>query len=180
MSDTMAVDLWQEISPGKGAPETVTAVTVTPKDSVNIYEYHHEHDLLTLERVIHSPPRPPGDLGFVPRTYTEGDGPLDVVILTSAPTPPKTLVRVRPVAVLKMTVDQARRDQVLCVPLNDDRMNHIETKEGVNPNLLDNVRQFFESSYSGGLVRVDGMKGADEARRTVKRSMGLYGRKYNL
>ncbi|MBI4017889.1 MAG: inorganic diphosphatase [Candidatus Aenigmarchaeota archaeon] len=174
------MDLWKELEAGRESPRVVNAVVVTPKDSVNIYAYHAHSDFFVLTHVIHTPFRPPGDIGFIPRTYTDGSAPLDVIILSSSPTVRRTVVDIRPVALLRMTLDGVRADSVICAPAKDATMVDVNDVSGVNPHVLEEVRQFYESLFreQSRVLRIDEWLGADEARRAVERAMGLYKRRF--
>lgn len=176
------MDLWRELEPGRKVPYIITVVTVTPKDSVNVYRYAHELDACVLEHVIHTPFRPPGDLGFVPRTYTEGNAPLDALVLSASPNVQRTLVDCRPVGLLRMSVGGVRDDRVLCVPHLDPRANDTLDVRDVNPHTLEEVVHFFESLFrsQGRTIRTDQWLGVDEACRAVDRAIGLYKRRFTV
>jgi len=176
------VDLWKELEVGKEAPRIVHVVVVTPKDSANVCTYHHMKDIFELSHIVHTPFRPPGDLGFVPQTYSEGNAPLDAVVLSSAPNHPRTVIECRPVALLRMSVDGVRDDRVICVPVVDATMQKVQYWEQLNPHVMEDVQNFFESMFreQGRVLRVDSWLGAEEARRAIERAMNLYRRRFGV
>lgn len=173
------MDLWRELTPGREAPRLVRVVVVTPKDSVNIYAYH-KTDIISLEHTIHKPFRPPGDMGFIPQTYGEGDAPLDAMVLSTAPSPPKTVIDARPIGLLRKTLDGVRDDSVLCVPNADHTMLDVTDVRHVTSHVLEEIEQFFVSLFrdQNRVLRIDEWLGAEEAQRAIERAVSLYKRKF--
>ncbi|QQG39804.1 MAG: inorganic diphosphatase [Candidatus Aenigmatarchaeota archaeon] len=173
------MDLWSALEPGRAVPKIVTVVVVTPKDSANVYAYHHHTDIFALAHVIHTPYKPPGDLGFVPRTYTEGNAPLDVIVLSAAPNARRTLVDCRPVALLRMTLDGVRDDAIVCVPDKDPRMARIKDLSDIEQHQLQEIQTFYESLFreQERVAQVDAWMGAKDAIRAIEHAIALYKRK---
>jgi inorganic pyrophosphatase len=78
----MAMHLWHDISPGDDAPEIIHAVVEIPKGSRNKYELDKKTGLISLDRVLYSSLRYPGDYGLIPQTYYDDGDPLDILVMT--------------------------------------------------------------------------------------------------
>ena len=65
---------------GSKAPEIVNAIVEIPRGSNFKYEYDARYDLITLDRVLHSPLFYPVDYGFIPETCSPDGDPLDVLV----------------------------------------------------------------------------------------------------
>ncbi|MEP6466045.1 MAG: inorganic diphosphatase, partial [Parafilimonas sp.] len=83
---------WHGVSYGPKAPRIVTAVIEISQGSRCKYEIDKESGLLKLDRVIYSSFYYPVNYGFIPQTYGEDKDPLDILVITSLPIQPLTLM----------------------------------------------------------------------------------------
>src|SRR4051812_50046831 len=102
--------LWRDIPPGRNPPEELTAVIEIPAKSRNKYELDKETGLIKLDRVLYSAVHYPGDYGFIPRTLSEDNDPMDILVRINEPTFPGCQIEARPIAVLKM-LDRGEPDE---------------------------------------------------------------------
>src|SRR3989338_5208119 len=93
---------WHDISQGKKFPKEINAVIEVSMGSSTKYELDKETGMLRLDRFLYSPVHYPADYGFIPRTYWEDDDPLDIIVLSNFSILPLTLVKARPIGVLRM------------------------------------------------------------------------------
>ncbi len=119
-------------------------VVEIPRGSRNKYEYDHEHGVMRLDRRLFSATVYPADYGFVPDTLAEDGDPLDVLVLLEEPTFPGCWVTVRPVGVLWMTDDAGPDAKLICVEAHDPRYSEVTDLDGIQPELLAEIRHFFE------------------------------------
>ncbi len=114
-----------------------------PAGSKNKYELDKPSGLLYLDRVLSSSVRYPANYGFVPRSYCDDGDPLDVLVLGQEPVQSLTIVRVRPIGVMRMH-DQGRvDDKILAVSADDPAFAHLHELEDAVPHLVREIRQFF-------------------------------------
>ena len=74
------------------------AVIEIPKGSKNKYELDKDTGLLILDRVLYTSTHYPATYGFIPRTFSEDNDPLDVLVLCSENIVPLATVRCIPSA----------------------------------------------------------------------------------
>src|SRR3984885_5725798 len=98
---------WHDVDPG--VPSAFTAVVEIPLGSSNKYELDKASGLLKLDRVLHSAVFYPANYGFIPQTMADDGDPMDVLILSSEPVYPLTLITARPIGVMTM-IDQEELD----------------------------------------------------------------------
>ena len=174
------MDYWHDISPGEKAPHELNAVIEIPKGSQNKYEIDKRYGIFRMDRVLFSPMIYPGDYGFVPQTLAEDDDPLDVLVMITYPTYPGILMEVRPVAVIHMVDNGERDDKILCVPVNDIRMEGINDVEDVQDAIRKEIAHFFQvyKELEGKKVVIGGWDDVEEAKRIISESIQRYKDKF--
>ena len=124
--------------------DALDIVVEIPRGSRNKYEYDHEHGVMRLDRRLFSATVYPADYGFVPDTLAEDGDPLDALVLLEEPTFPGCWVTVRPVGVLWMTDDAGPDAKLICVEAHDPRYFEVTDLDGIQPEMLAEIRHFFE------------------------------------
>ncbi len=128
---------------GDEAPHTVNAIIEIPGDSVNKYEYDVALQVFRLDRNLYSPVHYPGDYGFIPRTLSDDGDPLDVLVLTVAPSFTGCLIEVRPIGMLEMR-DQGQHDRkIIAVGLHSPLHKEIKNYTDVYPHQIREIQHFF-------------------------------------
>jgi inorganic pyrophosphatase len=152
--------------------EAIDVVIEIPRGSRNKYEYDHESGQIVLDRVLFSSVHYPTDYGFVPGTKAPDGDALDVLVVVEEPTFPGCRMKVRPIGLLKMRDEEGEDEKLLAVPVADPRFDHIERLDQLQPHWLREIENFF-STYKrlerSKESRVDGWRGADEARQALRR-----------
>ncbi len=172
----MSLNLLHDISLGKKFPEEINVIIEIPKGSHNKYEINKENGLIELDRANYSDAAYPFDYGFAPQTLWEDGDALDVLVLTTYPLLPLTLVAVRPVGVMEM-FDEGESDyKIVAVPVKDKRWEDVKDLEDINKHTLKEIQHFFETykALKGGEVVVSGFKDKKEAYSAIHKSIELY------
>jgi inorganic pyrophosphatase len=169
-------NLWHEIETGPNPPEIVNVIIENPMGSRKKYEYNKEYNLIEFDRMIFSPFHYPGDYGFIPRTYCEDGDPLDALVLVTEASHPMVLLKVRPIAVLKMIDENKPDNKIISVPLNDPRFNDIKDKKDLSKHLLKEIQHFFRvyKELEGKKVKIGGWGNAKDAKEEIIYCMKLY------
>jgi inorganic pyrophosphatase len=120
-SRSLPFHAWHDVDPG--TPSAFTAVVEIPLGSSNKYELDKASGLLRLDRVLHSAVHYPANYGFIPQTLADDGDPLDVLILSSDPVYPMTLLTARPIGLMTM-MDQNELDyKIIAVGITDPEYN---------------------------------------------------------
>jgi len=174
------MNLWHDVSLGDKVPEEFNVIVEIPKGSKNKYEIDKETGLIKLDRAMKSAQDYPFDYGFAPKTLWEDDDALDVVILTTYPLNTGILVKVRPVAVMRMIDGGESDDKIIAVPVKDPRWDDVKDLGDINPHTIKEIQHFFETykSIENKVVTIDGVEGKDKAVEAVKKSINLYRDKF--
>src|SRR3990167_11151434 len=172
------MNLLHDIEPG--TKDEMNVVIEIPKGSQNKYEVEKKTGLIKLDRANYSAAAYPCEYGFVPQTLWDDGDAVDVLVLATFPIPSGILVKVRPVALMKM-IDTGENDyKVIGVPLKDKRWEDVQDLSDINKHTLKEIQHFFETykQLKGDEVTVQGFKGKQEAYEAVKKGIGLYQEKF--
>ena len=90
------MNIWHKISPKRISPDDFIAVIEIGKGSKIKYELDKETGLIKMDRILYTSTHYPANYGFIPRTYSDDNDPLDVLVLCSEQLIPLTLVRCYP------------------------------------------------------------------------------------
>lgn len=179
------MNLWQDVPLGDKAPEEFNVIIEIPKGSNNKYEIDKETGLIALDRANYSTAPYPVDYGFAPQTLWEDGDALDVAVLTTWPLNVGIVVKVRPVAVIRMIDDGESDFKVIAVPVKDRRWENVKDLKDVNEHQLKEIIHFFEtykslkSDTDRHVVDIQGVGDAKEAIEAVKKSIKMYQDKYS-
>ena len=121
----------------------------------------------------------PCNYGYVPHTLSADGDPVDVLVLTSSPLISGSVIKCRPVGVLKMTDESGDDAKVLAVPT--DKLSRlyrsVQDFRDLPEVLLGQIAHFFEHYKDldeGKWVRVEGWGGIDEAKKEILDSVEMY------
>lgn len=135
---------WHGVHYGEQAPRTVNAIIEIPQGSRCKYEIDKASGLLKLDRVIYSSFYYPINYGFIPQTYGGDKDPLDILVITSLPVQPLTLMEAKVVGVMQMVDSGDADDKIIAVAANDPAVNHYNNIEELPKHFFEELRHFFE------------------------------------
>ncbi len=144
MEPQTVVHPWHGVSFGENAPRVVNAIIEIPQGSRCKYEIDKPTGLLKLDRVIFSSFYYPINYGFIPRTYGGDKDPLDILVITSLPVQPLTLMDAKVIGVMQMIDQGDSDDKIIAVAANDPGVNHYNNIEELPKHFFDELRHFFE------------------------------------
>lgn len=139
------MNIWHDVPAGDNIPEELNVIIEVPKGSQNKYELDKETGLVMLDRVLYGAHHYPADYGMVPQTYCPDNDPLDALVLVSNATAPGVLIKARPIAVMTMVDGGEQDDKLLCVPMDDPRLAHLNDLSDVPEGVLNEITNFFET-----------------------------------
>ena len=102
-------------------------------------------------------------------------------MLSTFPTFPGCVVKVRVVALLIMEDEKGQDDKLLVVPVDDAKFDHIRDLDDIPESVRIEINEFFEvykNLEPNKWVKVKEWKGAKEARDIVEKSMKMYKDKF--
>lgn len=114
-----------------------------PRGSRNKYEYDPDLRVFRLDRVLYSSVHYPADYGMIPGTHAPDGDHLDALVTVDEPSYPGTLLRARPIAVLRMKDEKGLDEKILAVPVDDPRYDQMSDINDLPPHWLREIEAFF-------------------------------------
>jgi inorganic pyrophosphatase len=143
---------------GKNPPDDVNVVIEVPLGGEPIkYEMDKESGALVVDRFLYTSMRYPGNYGFIPHTLSGDGDPCDVLIANTRAIAPGAVMNVRPVGVLVMEDDGARRDRVA----NYTDLPEITIKQ------IEHFFEHYKDLEPGKWAKIIRWGDAEEARRLI-------------
>lgn len=154
---------------GRKLPEDIYVVIEIPMNSDPVkYEVDKKTGALFVDRFLTTPMFYPCNYGYVPSTLSEDGDPVDVLVITPTPLLSASVIRARPVGVLKMQDESGIDAKILAVPHEkvSKLYSHIQSPQDVCSHLVNAIKHFFEHYKDlepEKWVRVEGWEGPDAA-----------------
>ena len=173
----MGLDL---VPTGNNPPDEINVIIEIPKDADPVkYEVDKASGAIFVDRILSTPMRYPCNYGYVPHTVCGDGDPADVLVILPLPLIPGSVIRCRPVGVLKMSDEAGSDEKILAVPVDKvfAGYSHIDDIGKVSKHWLERIGHFFEHYKDlepGKWVKLDGWGDAAEAKRILVESMARY------
>lgn len=166
----------ESVPAGKQLPDDIYVVIEIPANSDPIkYEVDKETGTLFVDRFMATAMFYPANYGYVNNTLSLDGDPVDVLVPTPYPLQPGSVIRCRPVGVLKMTDESGKDAKVVAVPHTklSKEYDHIKDVNDLPALLKAQIQHFFESYKAleaGKWVKVDGWEGVEAAHQEILES----------
>lgn len=172
-----------QIPAGSDVPNDVNVIIEIPTRAEPVkYEVDKETGALFVDRFLDTAMFYPCNYGYVPQTLSEDGDPVDVLVITPVPLISGSVIKARPVGMLKMTDEKGVDAKILAVP--SDKLSvlyqNIQGPEDVSQHLLATIKHFFEHYKDlepGKWVKVEGWVGAEEAKKEILSSVERFNMK---
>ncbi len=165
------------VTPGANAPEEVNVVIEIPAHSEPVkYEVDKETGVMFVDRFMATSMRYPCDYGYIPQTLSNDGDPVDVLVIGPLPLIPGSIIRVRPIGMLRMTDEAGEDMKILAVPI--DKLTaiyqHVHKTADLGKATLDKIAHFFQHYKDlepNKWVKIDGWAEAAEAKQEIINSI---------
>lgn len=138
------MNIWHDISRSRIKKDDFYAVVEITKGSKLKYELDKETGLLVLDRILYTSTHYPANYGFIPRTLADDGDPMDVLILSSEPLLPLSLVRCYPIGVITMNDNGAMDEKVIAISYTDPTYNSYKSINELPKHIFDEMQHFFK------------------------------------
>lgn len=165
------------VTSGSHPPDEINVIIEIPKDSEPVkYEVDKASGAIFVDRILSTPMRYPCNYGYVPDSLCGDGDPADVLVVLPLPLIPGSVVRCRPVGVLKMTDEAGSDEKILAVPVKKIFAGyaHIEDIGQVSPHWLERIGHFFEhykDLETDKWVKLEGWGNAAEAKKILSEAI---------
>jgi len=165
---------------GKNLPDEVNVIIEIPAHADPVkYEVDKDSGAICVDRFMSTTMFYPCNYGYIPNTLSDDGDPIDVLVETPHRVISGTVIRCRPVGVLKMTDEAGEDYKLLAVPADSLTPIYHDVKEvdDLSALLLKQISHFFEhykDLEEGKWVKIDGWGGADEAKQAIRDSVAAF------
>jgi inorganic pyrophosphatase len=176
----MNIDL---IPIGSNPPHELNVIIEVPVGGEPVkYEFDKKSGALFVDRILHTPMRYPANYGFVPHTLSPDGDPLDALVIARSPFVPGSVVRVRPIGVLRLEDEAGGDEKLITVP--DDKTfpyyHDVGEKDDLPEIVMQQIEHFFthyKDLEKKKWVRIGTWGNAEEARAIIVEAIDLAAKK---
>ena len=162
---------------GKNVPNDINVIIEIPSHSDPVkYEVDKETGAMFVDRFMGTAMHYPCNYGYVPHTLSDDGDPVDVLVVTPIPVISGSVIRCRPIGVLKMEDEAGHDAKVLAVPVDKicQLYSEVNTFRDMPAELLARISHFFEHYKDlepGKWVKIEGWFDVDEAKEEITSSV---------
>ena len=166
-----------DVPAGKNLPDDINVIIEIPMNADPIkYEVDKDTGAIFVDRMLGTAMHYPCNYGYVNNTLCGDGDPVDVLVVMPLPLLHGSVVRCRPVGVLKMTDESGEDAKVLAVPHEKvtPLYKDVENATDLPEQILNQIAHFFEhykDLEAGKWVKVDGWEDAAAARQEIEDSV---------
>lgn len=154
-----------------GQPEEFNVLVEIPSGSANKYEYDESLKMFKLDYVFHDGFHFPFNYGLIPQTRAEDNDPLDAIVLSSYPIIPNTVVKVKPIGILKLKDSGEQDNKIITVPSVDPLASKLKSIDNLDKKEKESMADFFKEIgvQHNKTMDIEGFFDKDEAVAEIKR-----------
>lgn len=168
------------VNAGKNIPHEVNVIIEIPQNGEPVkYEVDKQTDCLLVDRFLGTAMRYPANYGYIPQTLSMDGDPVDVLVPTPYPLHIGSIIRVRPIGILRMSDESGVDAKILAVPINKlcPHYHHVQSPDDLGLHTLHMIEHFFthyKDLEQGKWVKVEGWSGVDAAYEEILASISRY------
>ncbi len=176
------MNIWHDIAPERITPEDFIAVIEITQGSKKKYELDKATGMIILDRILHTSTHYPANYGFIPRTLSEDNDPLDVLVLCSEELDPLTLVRVYPIGMIRMIDDEEVDEKIIAIPFKDPSLNCYKDVSELPAHIFEEISHFFEvyKHLEHKITTVQETMDVAKAKEAISKAILSYQMKHNF
>lgn len=165
---------------GDNLPNEINVIIEIPSHAEPVkYEMDKTTGAMFVDRFMSTAMHYPCNYGYVPNTLSSDGDPVDVMVITPYPLISGSVIKCRPIGVLKMTDESGDDAKILALPIDKlfKGYRSVESFRDMPTHLLDQIAHFFEHYKDldeGKWVRVEGWGGREEARQEIMDSVRMF------
>ncbi|HRG61477.1 MAG: inorganic diphosphatase [Neisseriales bacterium] len=163
-----------------GSAEEFNVVIEIPAGAAPVkYEMNKEAGVLFVDRFVSTAMSYPANYGFIPNTLSEDGDPADVVVITPYPVAHGSMIKCRPLGVLRMEDESGIDAKIIAIPTKKVCAMYAEVEkiEDLPALQIQQIVHFFENYKKlekGKWVKLSGIEDAKAAIKEVQDSIDRY------
>jgi inorganic pyrophosphatase len=169
-----------KVSSGKQVPDDIHVIIEIPAFSDPVkYEVDKETGALFVDRFMGTAMQYPCNYGYIPHTLSDDGDPVDVLVIAPWRLLSGSVLRCRPIGLLRMEDESGTDAKVLAVPV--DKLTPLYSKvdsfRDIPEAQLAQIAHFFEhykDLETGKWVKIDGWYGPDAAKLEITTGIDRY------
>jgi inorganic pyrophosphatase len=168
------------ISPGVHAPDDIHVVIEIPAHADPIkYEVDKESGVLFVDRFMSASMRYPCNYGYIPNTLSLDGDPTDVLVMSPFSLLPGSVIRCRPLGMLRMEDESGPDAKLLAVPIEKITKQYakVDSYKDLDPQFLASIEHFFrhyKDLEADKWVKIDGWEDVEAATNEIRESIDRY------
>ena len=165
-----------KVSTGKNPPEQVNVFVEIPQNGTIKYELDKDSGVVFVDRFLYTAMRYPFNYGFIPNTLAEDKDPVDVLVVSSQPVQPGTVLPSQPIGMLEMEDEEGIDTKIIAVPTKkiDPVYGDIDDVTKLPQIVKDQMKHFFEHYKElepGKWVKIKEWRGREVAYAAIKKAL---------
>ncbi|HEX7390925.1 MAG TPA: inorganic diphosphatase [Acidiphilium sp.] len=166
---------------GKAPPSDINVVIEIPQGSAVKYEVDKESGAVVVDRFLFTPMAYPAAYGFIPGTLADDGDPADALVLTPASVVPGSVIRARPIGVLRMEDEAGQDEKIVCVPHDKihpewSKITEVSELPEITRDAIAHFFTHYKDLEKGKWVKVTGWEGRAAAEAVIVESLARYGK----
>jgi inorganic pyrophosphatase len=168
------------VSSGRDLPNEINVIIEIPAHSDPVkYEVDKKTGAMFVDRFMGTAMHYPCNYGYIPHTLSKDGDPVDVLVITPVPLISGSVIRCRPVGLLRMTDESGDDAKILSLPIDKlcAQWSHAKGPDDMPKHLLNQIAHFFEHYKDldeGKWVRVGGWEDFEAAKEEIMNSIQMY------
>jgi inorganic pyrophosphatase len=161
------------VTSGKDIPHDINVIIEIPSHSDPVkYEVDKETGAMFVDRFMNTAMHYPCNYGYIPHTLSEDGDPVDVLVVTPVPLISGSVIRCRPIGMLRMTDEAGPDAKLLAVPIDKlcTLYRQVQKAEDMPAQLIAQIAHFFahyKDLEPNKWVKVEGWADGDAAKAEI-------------
>lgn len=174
------MNIWTDFDADRIKPNDFIACIEIQQGDKTKYELDKSTGLLIMDRVLYTSTHYPMNYGFIPRTLSEDNDPLDVFVLCSQPLERLSIVRCYPIGVVIMTDIKQKDEKIIAIPFGDPQYNEYTDISQLPKHIFDELQHFLSvyKQLENKEVKVESLGGSKQAKEIILESLQRFNEKF--
>ncbi len=165
-----------KLSVGKNPPQEVNVFIEIPQGSSIKYELDKESGVIMVDRFNFTAMFYPFNYGFIPGTSAEDGDPADVLVISSYPVLPGTVIPSRPIGMLEMEDEAGIDTKIIAVPTVKvdpffSKINDITDLDEMTKQKIQHFFNHYKELEPKKWVKTKNFLGKEKAYENIKKSI---------